>query len=394
MDDLSMDVITMPSPENAAVKNGYDETVFAGLSDDDVVSRLARRIGERAKTYYPGLDSRRVRVTGKAWGGRGSARTFKFEIRSGASGEKKTVFAKLYPIYPTFNPALYEYNTLGLLYKSMPAVDETCHVSRPLDFYPELNAYVMESAGTYTFRQYLLENNSVFSCGDSLADLYETVSKCAVWLRTFHHVTKSTKTRAFDFRAYWNSINQDCDYESLGAYGFKGETLAAMDAVIGKLASLDGAYDLACAKSHWDYTPAHVFLDHGRLRVIDILGGDDIPIYEDLGRFLAAMSTVNNLPFHPLFDQRRAETALCDRFLEAYAKDLRHNRKEFLLFTQVYKLKYLIVWFCGQRQQVSAKIHPTAGKLFARLRLARRFERPLQSTVRELSHCLDSLALR
>ena len=394
MHDLSTDVVTVSAKaENGSTfaAAGYDENRVRTMSNADVVRRLSRIIQQKVQVYYPDRDSRSARVVGKAWGGEGSARTFRFEIRSKSLPKKNTIYVKLYPIYERFNPALLEYETLHLLYYRMPLIERTCQVSRPLDFYPELNAYAMESAGNSIFKQYLLKNNSRLRRDESLSELFSIVAGCATWLKTFHEITRSGTTKKFDYPAYMASINEDCDYRALKNQRFKRETIRALGAVFGKLRRCHDQYDLPCAKSHWDFTPAHVFVDEDRIRVIDVLGGENIPIYEDLGRFLAAMSTVNNLPFYPLFDHQRAETTLCDRFLEAYARGRGLEPEQFMLFTHIYKLKHLILWFCGQRLQVSSRIHPIAGTLFADLRLVGLFERSLMRTINEISQRMDGL---
>ncbi len=377
--------------ESSPAATGYDQNTVRNLSNDDIVQHLARKIRDNLRVYYPGADFRAAKIAGKAWGGKGNARTFRFEIRSGLLPDNHVIFAKLYPIYGRFNPALYEYETLRLLYERMPLIQKNLGVSRPLDFYPELNAYAMESAGTKSFKQYLLKKNIVLRSDASLSELFKIVSGCAAWLRAFHAITGVGKTTAFSLKSYIGSLNQDYDYHSLRNFKFKPGTIRATDSLLKDLGSLDGRYDLPCAKWHWDFTPGHIYLDDDRITVIDILGGDDTPVFEDIGRFLAAMSTVNNLPLYPLFAHRRSETILCDRFIESYAADAGYDKERFILFTNIYKLKYLIIWFCGQHSRVSSKVHPAVGNAFANLRLVRLFERPLLRTVNEITRGLTRL---
>jgi len=392
MNELSTDVITPSIKGNNVAATGYDENTVRSLSNADVVRRLVGKIKNNLHLYYPGPDLSSAKITGQAWGGEGSARTFRFKIHSSVSPKEQVVFVKLYPIYGHFNPSRYEYETLQLLHERMPFHQKNLQVSRPLDFYPELNAYAMESAGTKSFKQYLLKNNGMLRNHASLSELLSLVSGCAAWLKTFHEITRSEKTKTFTLKSYLDSLNQDYDYRSISSFRFKPETLSAIDVLIKELASLDNQCELPCAKWHWDFTPGHIYLDDGRITVIDILGGDDTPIFEDIGRFLAAMSTVNNLPFYPLFDRQRAETMLCDQFVESYATDAGYGKEQFMFFTNIYKLKYLIISFCGQHSRVSDKAHPLVGNAFANLRLVRLFEGPLLRTVNEISRRLKKLS--
>jgi hypothetical protein len=391
MNDSSTGIIAMTAKDSHLDKNAYNEKVVSKLSNKDVVCHLAQRIRNKVPVYYPRIDVHTVKVIGKAWGGQGCARTFRFEIRSNMPSINHVIFVKLYPIYETFNPSHYEYETLQLLYERMPLIQKNLHVSRPLDFYPELNAYAMESAGIKSFKQYLLKNNSLLRDDASLSELISIVSGCATWLKAFHEITKSKKMKKFSLQSYLDGLNQDYDYNSLRNFKFKPGTMQAIDTLFKNLGSLDNKYDLPCAKWHWDFTPGHIYLDNNRITVIDILGGDDIPIFEDIGRFLAAMSTVNNLPLYPLFDHRRSETTLCDRFVESYASDTGYDEEQFILFTNIYKLKYLIIWFCGQHSRVSSKVHPVVGHAFANLRLVKLFERPLLRAVKDISQRLIKL---
>jgi hypothetical protein len=394
MNDLSTGMCSMTTQDAHIDHNTYHESVVSNLSDNEVVRHLTRRIRNNVQAYYPAIDGRTVKVTGKPWGGQGNARTFKFKIRSNIplKNQHHVLFVKLYPIYGNFNPALFEYKTLQFLYERMPSIQKNLHVPRPLDFYPELNAYVMESAGSRNFKQYLLRNNSIFRNNGSLSELFSAVEGCATWLKAFHEITKSNKLATFSIKSYIDSLNQDYDYHSLRHFKFKQRTVQAIDTLIKNLGSLDNRYELPCAKWHWDFTPGHIYLDNNRITVIDILGGDDVPIYEDIGRFLAAMSTVNNFPLYPFFDHHRSETTLCDRFIESYASDTGYDKERFVLFTNIYKLKYLIIWFCGQHSRVSSKVHPIVGNAFANLRLVRLFERPLLRTVNEISQRLSKLS--
>ena len=393
MNDLSTDTCAMTT-KDAHIE--YHEDVVSNLSDNDVISHLIKRIRNNVQAYYPSIDGNTVKVIGKPLGGQGNARTFKFKIRATilSKNQRRVIFVKLYPIYGNFNPAQYEYGTLQFLHARMPLIQNNLHVPRPLDYYPELNAYAMESAGSRNFKQYLLRNNSTFRNNGSLSELFTIVAGCATWLRAFHEITKSNKITTFSIKSYIDSLNQDYDYNSLRNFKFKRETIQAIDTLIKDLGSLDNKYYLPCAKWHWDFTPGHIYLDDNRITVIDILGGDDVPIYEDIGRFLAAMSTVNNFPLYPFFDHRRSETTLCDRFIESYASDIGYDKEQFVLFTNIYKLKYLIIWFFGQHSRVTSKVHPIVGNAFANLRLVRLFERPLLRTVNEISQRLIKLSER
>ena len=143
---------------------------------------------------------------------------------------------------------------------------------------------------------------------------------------------------------------------------------------------------------HWDYTPGHVYLDNGKISVIDILGLDDAPIYEDIGHFLAAMESVNYLPFYLLFDKKRAGKEFSDIFLDEYENGDSRDRDIFVLFSYIYKLKFLILYFGGQYMRASRYFHSTGAKLYANIRAVGVFEEPIDRTIDEIYKRFDKLA--
>lgn len=359
-------------------------------SNSEVIEICRRRLLEKLNSYYPDLNRGNTVITGKSLGGH-VARTFRFEIYSINNDKKYIVFIKLCPIFEALNPALMEYQTLQLLYHKMPLLQKDCHVPRPLDYFPDFHAYAMESVGTQNFKTYLLKNNSRLRGDDSITELLDLVSGCARWLCTFHRLTISSKFVKFDSESLIKSIVEEFDYHILHNFRFPKSTLDRLDDMIESLSSLNGILDMPCAKWHWDYTPGHVFIDNGKIIVIDILGLDDIPIYEDIGHFMAAMTSVNNLPFYPFFDFRRAKGKLCDRFMESYYSGIGYEIKSFMLLSNIYRLKYLILYFGGQYKRVSQKIHPLAGRAFANLRLVRLFNEPILHTIDEIAKRMKNL---
>lgn len=354
-----------------------------------MLNNISKRLKENITTYYPHIDRKSVSITGIPIGGP-YAQTFKFTVTSDTSSPID-IFVKICPIYERLNPAVQEYRTLKLLYDQLPKVSTDFAVSRPLDFFDDINAYAMESVGNLNLRTYLLKNNSRIHKTKSDGELLSYISKSAQWLRAFHDITKSTNVMPFDSKKFLQSINDDFSIGQLANFSFKKPTIDDLQRVIKQLSKLDGRLFLPCAKCHWDYTPGHVFIDNGKISVIDILGLDNIPIYEDIGHFMAAMTSVNNLPFYPFFDFRRAKGMLCDRFMESYYSGIGYEIKSFMLLSNIYRLKYLILYFGGQYKRVSQKTHPLAGRAFANLRLVRLFNEPILHTIDEIAKRMRNL---
>lgn len=358
------------------------KTVEQCLANKDIIAILSQKLYDNLKMYYSNLNKDRTIITGSSLGGK-YAQTFKFAVAS--DNFKRKIFAKICPVFESLDPAKMEFETLKLLYNKIPEVDQNLAVSRPIDYFPDLNAYAMESVGTKNLREYLLKNNSLLRADDSISELLDLVSGSANWLKAFHRITMSNKPQKFDSETFIKSFAEEFDYRSLSNFKFPKSTINRLENTINSLSSLNGVFDMPCAKWHWDYTPGHVFIDNGKISVIDILGLDNTPIYEDIGHFMAALTSVNNLPFYPFFDFKRANDKLCGHFLDSYCSGAGYDRNEFILLSNIYRLKYLIVYFCGQYQSISQKTHPLVGKAFANLRLVRLFNEPILHTIDEIT---------
>lgn len=371
--------------DNARKSPCIDEKESHRPSNKEVISIFTKRLHDNVESYYKDLDKNSIEVTGAPLGGKFS-KTFKFVIRSGDI--KHYLFIKICPIYDSLDVAKKEFDTLKILYGKMNTSGSILAVSRPLDYFQDLNAYAMESVGTHDSRSYFLKNNSRLRSDDSIDDLYDLVSGSAKWLSTFHRNTMNVRNIEFDSAEYIGSFEDEFDYRELRKLGFDKVLIDKLEALIGELSNLTGRVTMPCAKWHWDYTPGHVYHDNDKISVIDILGIDDTPIYEDIGHFLAALTSINNLPFHPFFDHKRACFTLCDQFASTYLSETDYDETEFMLLTNIYRLKYLIVYFLGQYRLVCDKTHPVIGKLFAKYRMVYLFKQPLDYTIGRITELL------
>lgn len=359
----------------------YNEDLFERLSDKDFIDIMITRIRENLKSYFPGMGCKTAKVCGRVWGGQETARTFRFEITTERKEKTYMIFVKLCPVFQSANPAKMEYETIRLLYDKLPSYGDNYLVPRPLEYFPDLNSYAMESVGHRSFKPYLLRKNSILRNESSLIPLYKIIEGCANWLWMFHEISKEKKQSKFNFTEFMESLNQEYDYRMMDQFKFRKETLSKLNRVFNSLSYHSGSLSLPCAKWHWDFTPGHVFIDRNKISVIDILGLDNTPIYEDIGRFLASLSAINTFPFFPLFDYKRARGKLCDMFIEAYLSKTDYEEEAFMLYVNLYKLKYLIIWFFGQHFRVSAKLHPCLANAFANMRLVPIFERAILPTI-------------
>jgi hypothetical protein len=359
----------------------FDEGAVIKYSENEILNILISRFSERLEFYFPDLESDKVKITGKTWSKQtGITWVFRLDISSGDSTH--FVFIKLCSLLARYNPAVVEYSTLKLLHGKMP---EMLSVPRPLDIYDDLNAYAMESVGTIDLKSFLLKNNSKLHSKDSDRALVSTISGTARWLSAFHNLAGSGKTENFDYLSFSGNNGDDFDYRRLSEFGFKKATLLAIEDIMERLSSLNGTLDVPYSKKHGDFTPSHVFVDHEQISAIDILGLYNAPIYEDIGHFTASMSMVNAFPFYPQFDYDKCHSKLCDVFIDSYLNESNADVDEFILFSNAYKLKYLIRWFGAQYMVACNRTRPFLGKMFAESILVGRYERSIAHVIDELS---------
>jgi hypothetical protein len=252
-----------------------------------------------------------------------------------------------------------------------------------------LNTYAQESVGVDTLKELLLQANSKRSKRHEFEKLFSVVGDSAQWLHIFHTITKSTESGRFDYQEFMTCQGYDVDFSSLQRFKFKNEVLYQVEQCLDQVKVLDGRA-IPLAGFHFDFTPAHIFLDHG-IHVIDIIGTENIPIYEDVGRFMTSLVTVNGFPMHPFFDYGRARKVLVDQFLRSYHVRTQYDVNEFYLFANCYFLKHLCVWLEAQYQRVSSRSNSCFGRMFTNLRLLRIFEPAIVQALENINSRLKKL---
>jgi hypothetical protein len=377
--------------KGTSMNHNHDRSYEKSLSDEEIINIVKLKILKNINTYYGIENESEVFISGKKWGGQETARTFRFQIQMSQSSRKDyIIFVKLCPEYKTINPALIEFATLKKLYPIMSKKSSRFYVSRPLDFFQDINGYAMESVGTKCFKNYLLSNNSKFLNYKSISKLETIVSDCAKWLEQFHSITKSQHHKNFNIASVMTGISEDFDHKNFKDLKLKNEILD----IIEQLSMLNGNVNLPCAGWHWDFTPGHVYLDNNRISIIDIGGFPDAPIYEDIGRFIGAMAAINNFPWYPFYDHSRANIHLCDIFISAYLEETNYQKEPFTLFCYIHKLKYLIYWFYGQRMRINEKVGPIVEKLYTDLRLSRLYNQLISEAIVQIQNSLSSYNAR
>jgi len=371
--------------EQMAHSRSIDDNNCNAPASKDIIEIITQKIYDNLNVYYDDIERSSAKICGVSLSGQ-FAHTFKFTITD--NSRERLIFGKVCPVYEFLNPAQQEYETLIYLYEHMNKTEGLYAVSRPLDYYPEINAYIMESVGTQDLRSYLLKNNSIFSSEDRVSSLKEKIAGSARWLAEFHNVSKSEKHCVFNYEDYMQTFQSEFDYNELKKFRFGSGVIEEIDKTFSALSEIADNLVMPCAKQHWDYTPGHVYLDDNKISVIDILGVDDVPIYEDIGHFLASITSINNLPMYPFFNYKRVRNEFCDEFLDAYLNRSALKKDEFLLLCNIYRLKYLVVYFLGQYRLIGDKLNYLLARIYINYRVVNIFEVPFLQTIREIRKLL------
>jgi hypothetical protein len=340
---------------------------------------LCERIKSNITKYYPDLSPDDVKVQGKPYGGAGTAKTFRFRITSTRQKYRYGIFVKFSPVTPTMNWGRTEYETLRFLYPRMSSVEPRCSVPRPLDYYDDMDALLMEEVEGMLFRKFFLSQNSRGHKQPSR--LHTAISDCGRWLKTFHGVTYHGE-KPFDYESFVEGFYNELD--RLPDYGVAPTFVKTVTALLEQVRELDKT-PLPVACWHYDFTPGHVFMTANGVCVIDIHGQPGAYIYEDIGHWLAAMATVNAFPRYSFFDYRSANGPLGSVFLQAYFSENQFKAPASFMLSSLFKLRYLIQMFHEQHERVSVAIHPAAAMAFSRFRLVKLFSCQILGTLRTIS---------
>jgi hypothetical protein len=348
---------------------------------------LTDRIRNNIAIYYPGVDPDGIKIRGKRYGGSGTAKTFRFRIREKNRKPLRNIFVKLSPVTEELNWGRAEYDLLTSLYPRISVVEPRCCVPRPLDYYSDLEALILEEVEGKPFRKWFLRQNPR-RC-QRREDLHKAIADCALWLKTFHGLTHGGQ-KLFDFVSFVDALQDDV--QKLADYGFSMNFIQMVRVLTDRVKGI-GQIRLPIAACHNDFTPGHVFISSNGVSVIDIHGTLGEFIYTDLAYWLGSTATINAFPLHLGFDYEHANGPLGKVFLEAYFSDNKDRIPESTAIAYLFKLHYLVQRFFDQREKLAMTIHPVIRPLFSRWRLVRLFTRQLKATMNALEAEYDTLGI-
>ena len=319
-------------------------------SNRELVRILSGRAREHLKNYLSDVCPQHdISIKGKVWGGKGTARTFRFKIKY-YKKQEQIMFAKLSPIFPKLNPGLSEYAALNTLYPEFLNISDRYGVPKPIAFFTDLNVLLMESVGNLSVKKYLTIHNRINTASEVIDKVQDVIGCCGQWLRLFHNITERGVDEQFNQEHYYDSFKKEYA-EIKKAKLLSEDATKRIDTIIGGLRLLDINISMPCAMWHCDFTPGHIFVQENGVKVIDILGVYDVPIYEDIGKWLATSATFNTFPVSWNFDYHRM-ISMNKVFLDSYRDSNKLVTKTFVLFSNLYRLKQLVLNLYSQYQRI------------------------------------------
>jgi aminoglycoside phosphotransferase (APT) family kinase protein len=242
------------------------------IGDDE---KLRNRIAERAACYFPDYAGRvEVQISRKAQ--RAYSQIYQLEICHERHKARRLV------VKVTAN-ARREYEQLKTLWEEF-SVHSTFGVARPLDYLDEGPAFVMEAIGGVSL-QTLFPRWYWRAKGVERAQ-----SACHLagrWLRLYHKISTTDPvvsvdvvTKVADFRRTW---------KELVAVGFNQRTGEKISSLLNTLADDLAAKSFARVRVHGDFSIDNVWLDQGRVVVLDISGAHRNVPELDIAAFLNSL---------------------------------------------------------------------------------------------------------
>jgi hypothetical protein len=350
-------------------------------SNRELIKVLKSKIRESLKDYLADASHDDISLAGKVWGGKGTARTFRFVMKY-RDEQEHILFAKLSPIFPKLNPGLAEYEALKILYPYFLSLSHNYGVPKPIAFYPELNVLLMESVGSMSVKKYLTFYNKKNISFDAINKVKEVICNCGQWLRLFHSVTERGVKEQYHHKHYFDGFKNE--YEVLKKLKMlSGKNIIKIESLNKTLCTLDNNIDMPCAMWHCDFTPGHIFIQENGVKVIDIIGVYDVPIYEDIGKWLATSATFNTFPVSWSFDYQRM-LAMDSVFMNSYCESNILVNDTFILLSNLYRLKQLVLNLHSQYYKIIGIVPKMIANAISYQKLKPLFES-------NINHALDSI---
>jgi hypothetical protein len=349
----------------------------------DALTRVAERIRDRAPTYFPdaGFAPGSTTVAIERLGETSSYPLF--AVRVGEGENARGAIVKFAPVFDENNEGETEYRHLVTMHARLAAIPEL-RVPRPLDFYDDINALVMERVGGERFSRVILRDAGFFAPRDAAFPLLTAARRCGSWLAAYHDATHVRDASPFS-DDFVGQIQQKL--AGFGTQGFPDAAAATVMRTVERLHRAGGSRRVPVADQHGDYGPQNVHCGDDHVCVFDLNYHRSAPIYEDVVYYLVTLETMNPFPRQWFFD-RRCVRAMREPFLSGYFGDTRFST-EHTLCIEGYYLKALL-FRCAKQRRNTAKRGALPLALFDAQRIRHWYPQRLLRQCQLVDRCLSS----
>jgi phosphotransferase family enzyme len=284
------------------------------LSVDGETVDLAVRLQERTAKYYLNLrpgqcQLQLVRLRRAAY-----SRLYVFHGSGQGCQSNIRLAIKVYNGADQLLFARQQYDTLNLLWDDF-SKSKRLKIPRPLDFFPDLPAIVMEEVAGCSVQELVKWASWRRWTREKAA---KACQYCGEWLQHFHTATRIAQGQ-LDAGEKHKSLQ--LGVAQLAKYGFAVETCKTLEAkttlLVGILAQQSEHQSLV----HGDFTVDNVLWDGTITTVLDIEGRYQNLIYHDMASFLNSIALVSLV-----LPMRESVAQACSKaFLVGYLGDGKHN---------------------------------------------------------------------
>lgn len=352
----------------------------------ELLERVSARILDSFPRYFPGTEFDRARASVRIdrLGETSSYPLFCATVLDGAARPLRTLIVKFAPVFAENNEGLTEYRHLATMHARL-GDSSPIRVPRPLDFYEDVNALVMERVGGERFSRLILRDAGRLAGAGAAERLRDAARLCGSWLAAYHAATRKEDAAPFDddFVARVE--------EKLSAFtprGFCPVCAREVRKTVFRLHEFARGRLVAVADQHGDYGPQNVHVGEGHVYVFDLNYHVTAPVYDDIDYFLVTLETMNPYPRQWLFDRGRV-AAMRGPFLDGYFTGAADDAAR-AVYLEGYYLKSLLLR-CAKQRRNTAKRGRAALGLFDALRLRGYYPRRLGVQCERVASALATL---
>jgi Ser/Thr protein kinase RdoA (MazF antagonist) len=303
---------------------------------------MEEKIKERASVYFPSIESKRgVRVVLNRLPNGHDSEIYDVALTNGNQNGKHLILKLHRPAWAPAEERLQqagqyaqqEYEALSFLWHEFARRSHRFAVPKPLDYFPEDAAVVIEKCEGEPLDQ-ALRWARFFKLNAQRDRLYQQAGACGAWLELFHRITG----RAGDPSEIYERIEWDfCeDLRTCLDLGLDPGLASQMATWFERRRDIAFTGDHQIVSSHCDFSPYNVLVSEDRITVIDLEGLQDGIVYDDLCYFVGM---IESLPAYHL--SRKMSLRIRESFLQGYSWHGNLDQDQFDVFMLLAMVKIM-----------------------------------------------------